>query len=88
MSPITINAAFDSGNIEVLDVSGTSARLAIRKDKDSDFFQWFHFAPEPDRQHRRQMARRRAQRLEDRGLVDALELRHRDRADQDEDAAG
>jgi len=43
MSDITINAAFDSGNIEVLDVSGTTARLAIRKDKDSDFFQWFHF---------------------------------------------
>ena len=43
MSAITINAAFDSGNIEVLDVSGTTARLAIRKDKDSEFFQWFHF---------------------------------------------
>lgn len=43
MSEITINAAFDSGNIEVLDVSGTSARLAIRKDKDSEFAQWFHF---------------------------------------------
>ncbi len=43
MSDITINAAFDSGNIEVLEVSGTMARLAIRKDKDSDFFQWFHF---------------------------------------------
>ena len=43
MSDITINAAFDSGNIEVLDVSGTSARLAIRKDKDSEFAQWFHF---------------------------------------------
>ena len=43
MTTITINAAFDSGNIEVLDVSGTSARLAIRKDKDSEFAQWFHF---------------------------------------------
>ncbi|HSG56792.1 MAG TPA: M14-type cytosolic carboxypeptidase [Paracoccaceae bacterium] len=43
MTDITINAAFDAGNIEVLDVSGTKARLAIRKDKDSEFFQWFHF---------------------------------------------
>lgn len=43
MSDITINAAFDSGNIEVLDVSGTSASLAIRKDEDSEFAQWFHF---------------------------------------------
>ncbi|WP_374528978.1 M14-type cytosolic carboxypeptidase [Novosphingobium sp.] len=43
MTDITINAAFDSGNIEVLAVSGATATLAIRKDKDSDFFQWFHF---------------------------------------------
>lgn len=43
MSDIRINAAFDSGNIEVLSVSGASARLAIRKDRDSEFFQWFHF---------------------------------------------
>lgn len=41
--PITIDAAFDSGNIEVLNVDGTSAELAIRKDRGSDFFQWFHF---------------------------------------------
>ena len=41
--PITIDAAFDSGNIEVLSVSGASATLSIRKDRDSDFFQWFHF---------------------------------------------
>ncbi len=40
---ITINAGFDSGNIEVRHVSGTSARLAIRKDRDSEFAQWFHF---------------------------------------------
>ncbi|MFX4740536.1 M14-type cytosolic carboxypeptidase, partial [Acinetobacter baumannii] len=40
---IHIDAAFDSGNIEVLSISGSSARLAIRKDRDSDFFQWFHF---------------------------------------------
>ena len=43
MNPIQIDAAFDSGNIEVLSVDGTTARLAIRKDKDSDFYQWFHF---------------------------------------------
>ncbi|MGC1269444.1 MAG: M14-type cytosolic carboxypeptidase [Croceibacterium sp.] len=43
MNPIQINAAFDSGNIEVLSVNGASARLAIRKDRQSDFFQWFHF---------------------------------------------
>ena len=40
---IQIDAAFDSGNIEVLSITGTSARLAIRKDTNSDFFQWFHF---------------------------------------------
>ncbi|MCB2051363.1 MAG: hypothetical protein KDE63_08025 [Novosphingobium sp.] len=40
---IAITAAFDSGNIEVLSITGASARLAIRKDKDSDFYQWFHF---------------------------------------------
>jgi murein tripeptide amidase MpaA len=43
MSPIEIDAAFDSGNIEVLGIAGTTARLAIRKDRQSDFFQWFHF---------------------------------------------
>ncbi len=43
MSDIDINAAFDSGNIEVLEISGTQARLAIRRDRESEFFQWFHF---------------------------------------------
>ena len=43
MNDIDINAAFDSGNIEVLEVSGPQARLSIRRDRDSDFFQWFHF---------------------------------------------
>ena len=43
LAPIQIDAAFDSGNIEVLSIDGTSARLAIRKDRDSEFFQWFHF---------------------------------------------
>ena len=40
---IQIDAAFDSGNIEVLAITGTTARLAIRKDHQSEFFQWFHF---------------------------------------------
>jgi murein tripeptide amidase MpaA len=43
MNPIAITAAFDSGNIEVLSIDGSEARLAIRKDRDSSFFQWFHF---------------------------------------------
>ncbi|MFC3099161.1 M14 family metallopeptidase [Alteraurantiacibacter palmitatis] len=43
MSDIAINAAFDSGNIAVQDISGTAARLSIRRDSNSDFFQWFHF---------------------------------------------
>lgn len=43
MTDIHINAAFDSGNIEVLSIDGAEARLAIRKDHDSGFFQWFHF---------------------------------------------
>jgi murein tripeptide amidase MpaA len=43
MTDIQIHAAFDSGNIEVLSVAGPEATLAIRKDHESDFFQWFHF---------------------------------------------
>jgi len=43
MTQIEIDAGFDSGNIEVLSIDGTLARLAIRKDHQSDFFQWFHF---------------------------------------------
>lgn len=43
MQDIVIDAAFDSGNIEVLSISGAEARLAIRRDNGSDFFQWFHF---------------------------------------------
>ncbi len=42
-NPISVDAGFDSGNIEVLSVDGASARLAIRRDAHSDFFQWFHF---------------------------------------------
>ncbi len=40
---IQIDAAFDSGNIAVLTTEGRRARLAIRKDHQSKFFQWFHF---------------------------------------------
>ncbi|MEQ1689382.1 MAG: M14-type cytosolic carboxypeptidase [Sphingopyxis sp.] len=40
---LSICSAFDSGNIVVHDISGTTATLSIAKDKDSDFYQWFHF---------------------------------------------
>jgi murein tripeptide amidase MpaA len=43
-----INAAFDSGNIILNSVDDNLAMLSIRKDKDSDFFQWFHFRVEAD----------------------------------------
>ena len=43
MSITDINAAFDSGNIIVHSVNGATANLGIRKDKDSEFAQWFHF---------------------------------------------
>ena len=44
---ISISAAFDSGNINVLSVTdmadGVRAELEIVKDHQSDFYQWFHF---------------------------------------------
>lgn len=40
---LLINAAFDSGNIIVHKVEGARATLSIRKDHESDFYQWFHF---------------------------------------------
>lgn len=44
MSKLLISDAFDSGNIEVVDISdSTNIRLAIPKDNASDFLQWFHF---------------------------------------------
>ncbi len=43
MSSITIDAEFDSGNIEVLSVDGNAATLAIPKDHMAEFAQWFHF---------------------------------------------
>lgn len=43
MSDILIDASFDAGNIEILSIDAATARLAIRKDHLSDFYQWFHF---------------------------------------------
>jgi murein tripeptide amidase MpaA len=40
---ISIHADFDGGNIEVSGIDGPRATLAIRRDKDSDFYQWFYF---------------------------------------------
>ena len=40
---ITISAAFDSGNIAVLKADGANFDLAIRPDRESEFYQWFHF---------------------------------------------
>jgi murein tripeptide amidase MpaA len=40
---ISINAAFDSGNIRVTGIEGDTVTLEIVTDKDSDFYQWFHF---------------------------------------------
>jgi murein tripeptide amidase MpaA len=39
----SINAAFDSGNIIVHAIDGATAKLGIRKDRESEFAQWFHF---------------------------------------------
>lgn len=43
MTHITIDAGFDSGNIEVLEITDAQANLALRKDNKSEFAQWFHF---------------------------------------------
>ena len=43
MTHIAIDANFDSGNIEILSIEGSTARLALRKDHMSEFAQWFHF---------------------------------------------
>ncbi len=43
MTAIRIDAGFDSGNIDVLETSGASAKLAIVTDHMSEFAQWFHF---------------------------------------------
>ena len=44
MTPMFIDAEFDGGNIEVLDASVPGlARLAIRPDRFSHYYQWFCF---------------------------------------------
>ena len=44
LSPLQIDCAFDSGNIQVLDASNPAlVHLAIRPDTHSGHFQWFHF---------------------------------------------
>jgi murein tripeptide amidase MpaA len=43
MADVAVHSRFEGGNIEVLSIAGAEARLAIRKDAQSDFFQWFHF---------------------------------------------
>jgi murein tripeptide amidase MpaA len=41
---IQINSAFDSGNIIVQSLDNPQdIKLSIRKDRESDFYQWFHF---------------------------------------------
>jgi len=42
--PLVINAEFDGGNICVARIAGDEAWLEIRKDRQSDFYQWFHFS--------------------------------------------
>jgi len=44
MSLIKISAAFDGGNIEVIEAEGPqNIQLNIRKDTKADFMQWFYF---------------------------------------------
>lgn len=40
---ITVNSAFDSGNIRLVRAEGSTLDLEIVADHQSDFFQWFHF---------------------------------------------
>ena len=40
---IQLNAAFDSGNIRLIDIDGDTVDVEIVADHQSDFFQWFHF---------------------------------------------
>lgn len=40
---ITVNAAFDSGNIRLTGIEGDTLSLEIVRDHQSDFYQWFHF---------------------------------------------
>lgn len=40
---IHISSAFDGGNIDVQSIDGTTINLHIRRDRESEFAQWFHF---------------------------------------------
>ena len=40
---IRISAAFDGGNIRLVGIDGATVRLEIVTDRQSDFYQWFHF---------------------------------------------
>jgi len=40
---LQVTSAFDSGNIVIESIDGATATLSIRKDHQSDFYQWFHF---------------------------------------------
>jgi len=43
--PVSINSQFDSGNIELVDISDQDVvKLKIRNDTFSDYLQWFHFS--------------------------------------------
>ena len=39
-----INSHFDGGNIKVINAQNNPIELAIRHDKQSNFYQWFHFS--------------------------------------------
>ena len=40
---LSINAAFDSGNIRLVGIQGDRVDLEIVRDAESDFYQWFYF---------------------------------------------
>src|SRR3712207_2578491 len=40
---LTVSAAFDGGNIEVVGMDGDRIDLEIRRDNESEFYQWFYF---------------------------------------------
>ncbi len=40
---LSVTSAFDGGNIRAVAVTGDQVDLEIRKDHESDFFQWFYF---------------------------------------------
>ena len=40
---LSIDAAFDGGNIDLVAIDGDIVDLAIRRDRYSGFYQWFHF---------------------------------------------